>query len=1487
VAQTAKLFLKREAIVAVVTVTGTNGAEGEPGGPAVADAATAADSSNTATATGGNGGGAGAAGAGGNAQATATTTLVSAGATSASATAVGGGGNAPFPGEGGSGGAATATGDDSGGADVSVTASATGGAGGGGDMANGGSGGAATATGDGSGDNVSVQVSATGGAGNGGLYAGSGNGGVANGATATADGVTSALASVIQTGGDGGGSRFGGTGAASTLTNAVNGKTDDGSLTLEQSAIAGSGGYSSLTQGVGGSAADSSLTFDDTQNATQSASVTVDVDATAGAGGGGEGAGGGGDATAGATIKGADVNVSVGANGGSGGSGVDFGGEGGTANATANVTSTSGPATATLSATGGNGGGGGTGGAATANGLVSGPTQVSETVSATGGAGGSGGGAGGLATATGQATSSAGPATANVTATGGAGGSGNPGNGGAGGAATATADVTSAAGLATANATANGGSGGLGTPYQNGTVGSASATSTAVGMSVSSNATAIGGGSASALAGGTAASGTISVAASSSAVEGDLVTADSAAASGAGSGASSAEAAASIGVAAPSLAAGNQALALIDGAPGAGSVSAITSANSNIAAAFATDPTYFGIAELGGASTAAVASPETISADVELTVDMQSSADDLVLGFYDGTAAGAGLSNLTLTVTANGTVDLTKSFDSLASLDDYFTDNAVGPGSLPSEGSTLNLDIALSLTTDTAGSGYEFGVLVGGAAESSPTIDGTVADQAITDDQTIVPFSGVAIQEIYTSSPTYTLSVALSDAANGTLFNLAGGAYDASTGVYTDTGTASALTAALDGLIFAPTPHHASPGLMATTTFTISVGDGVSPTVTNSTTTVVTTSVNNAPTIAGAVADQAITDTQSDQPFSGVTISDIDVPPQTLTLTVALSAWANGTLSNLGGGYYDPATGIYSVSGTAAGLTAALDALTFTPTEHQVAAGSTVTTTFTIGVNDGVAPTVTNSATSVVTTATANTATGPTVKIVGTDGLVSSGGSTTTMIVGTVADNVAINSVTLYSGATELGVATIAVGGATLNGDASWSFDASFGPGTYSDIVAVATDVDNHTSSATAPFDLITGVTGSPYTSQEKTFNSAGLLVGRTYFNYDGSVYTAGTVERLPDGNVGYLYATGTAFEGQSYTSYESYFSSDGDEALYEGTTTNYTGITGQSYTGLSVSVDPYNRLTSQVFTGVTFQPFSSYEYDYVGGVYAGAQYDFTSVPSGASYSSYETDYNFANALVGDKFFFTNIQGQSYTGEQEDFDANGDLSEVLLTGVTDQAYTSLEEDYSAGVYEGYKAFYSITDRNYTGEEVDVSASNAITGVAYTGLTDTPYSSVQETYANGAVTSTTYDFTDQSGQDYYAYQVTKGANGAPLQEIVDNDDGSHSIVGYQSNQTFTSIGDDNFAGGGASETFVFQPVYGHDTINDFVSYLTGTGHDTISLSTSEFASVSAVLNSTQDVDGSAVITAPNGDTITLVNVSEAMLSANQGDFTFHS
>ena len=81
--------------------------------------------------------------------------------------------------------------------------------------------------------------------------------------------------------------------------------------------------------------------------------------------------------------------------------------------------------------------------------------------------------------------------------------------------------------------------------------------------------------------------------------------------------------------------------------------------------------------------------------------------------------------------------------------------------------------------------------------------------------------------------------------------------------------------------------------------------------------------------------------------------------------------------------------------------------------------------------------------------------------------------------------------------------------------------------------------------------------------------------------------------------------------------------------------------------------------------SGVTY---SAYQYNYVGGVFSGSQFTFTTVPTGATYSSF--DYDQAGNFAGDKFFFTNITGQFYTGEEEDFDASGALSSVLLTGIS-------------------------------------------------------------------------------------------------------------------------------------------------------------------------------------------------------------------------
>ena len=89
-------------------------------------------------------------------------------------------------------------------------------------------------------------------------------------------------------------------------------------------------------------------------------------------------------------------------------------------------------------------------------------------------------------------------------------------------------------------------------------------------------------------------------------------------------------------------------------------------------------------------------------------------------------------------------------------------------------------------------------------------------------------------------------------------------------------------------LVFTPTAHQVVPGGSVTTTFTIAATDTAGGTSSNSTTTVVATAVNDPPVIAGAVPGQATTDEATFSPFSGVSISDVDVG-QTETVTVTLS----------------------------------------------------------------------------------------------------------------------------------------------------------------------------------------------------------------------------------------------------------------------------------------------------------------------------------------------------------------------------------------------------------------------------------------------------------------------------------------------------------------------------------------------------------------------------------------------------------------------
>jgi hypothetical protein len=252
---------------------------------------------------------------------------------------------------------------------------------------------------------------------------------------------------------------------------------------------------------------------------------------------------------------------------------------------------------------------------------------------------------------------------------------------------------------------------------------------------------------------------------------------------------------------------------------------------------------------------------------------------------------------------------------------------------------------------------------------ATPTINGTEAGQAISDQQTIAPFAGVAIVDTNIAQ-TETLTVTLSTAANGTLTNLGGGAYNTATGVYTVTGAASAVTAALVGLVFTPTLHQVPVGQAVTTGFVVGDIDTASQSATDSTTTVVATAIAVPPTISGTEPSQTITDQTTISPFAQLVIADANID-QTETVTVTLSAAADGTLTNLGGGTYNSAAGVYTVTGTASQVTATLNALVFTPTQQQVRPGLAVTTGFAIDDTDTVSQTAADSTTAVVVVAVA------------------------------------------------------------------------------------------------------------------------------------------------------------------------------------------------------------------------------------------------------------------------------------------------------------------------------------------------------------------------------------------------------------------------------------------------------------------------------------------------------------------------------------
>ena len=211
----------------------------------------------------------------------------------------------------------------------------------------------------------------------------------------------------------------------------------------------------------------------------------------------------------------------------------------------------------------------------------------------------------------------------------------------------------------------------------------------------------------------------------------------------------------------------------------------------------------------------------------------------------------------------------------------------------------------------------------------------------------------------------------------------------------------------------------------------------------------------------------------------------------------------------------------------------------------------------------------------------------------------------------------------------------------------------------------------------------------------------------------------------------------------------------------------------------------------------MTGAAYSAYEYDYVGGVFSGSKFTFTTVPTGATYSSYETDYDQA-AYLRATHSSSPISGQCYTGEEEDFDASGAFSRVVLTGIAGQAYCRSNSITTPEPMTATKPINCITGQPYTSEEVDVSAANQIEKVVYSGMTSTPYSSVEEDYSGGALADAIYNFTNVTGRATIPIRSRKLRRRGE-QETFDLNSGGHNLIALTSGQTLTSLGDDKMTG----------------------------------------------------------------------------------------
>ncbi|HET6423895.1 MAG TPA: zinc-dependent metalloprotease family protein, partial [Planctomycetaceae bacterium] len=271
---------------------------------------------------------------------------------------------------------------------------------------------------------------------------------------------------------------------------------------------------------------------------------------------------------------------------------------------------------------------------------------------------------------------------------------------------------------------------------------------------------------------------------------------------------------------------------------------------------------------------------------------------------------------------------------------------------------------------------------------TAPTIGGAVANQPVNDNVNVSPFTSMTVTDPDTQAMSAIVrinnGVFRGDFTGGSVVGwtrtVIGNDVQYSRTFSSAGNIGSVVQTAIRSLVFDPRENAIKPNTTEATTFNVTVTDGVAAPVTNTATSVITTSVNNTPGITGANPSVLVNDNATVNPFASLTVSDADTQEMLAKITIlngvvrgdftngVSSGWTRSVLGNNINyvRYFSPGTNV------GATVTAAYRALTFQPRQNAIQPGTTEQTDFLISVSDGVATPAVNQNTRVTTTSANN-----------------------------------------------------------------------------------------------------------------------------------------------------------------------------------------------------------------------------------------------------------------------------------------------------------------------------------------------------------------------------------------------------------------------------------------------------------------------------------------------------------------------------------